>query len=367
MQHRRRDFPGAIHLVRVRGRPGESIFFPMDTLDRYPGNPREHSPNLQCWEYLVGRACDRHPALLHGYAWLPNEAIMLLQRFAQPVDVIMATVCGQYSRHLRKHGYAQRGQSPYSSRYESIVVTPGVLPYAVRHLYWQAISARLCSSPNEYPLCSYQLHYAKSVPFWFEQSNFIASLEQRGYVGRPGAERFLRKPESPHHCKQFASSSGRKSRIAGAPTDVAEALWRSEQPMSAPSLERVAHGVSALLREESDAPPLESVLGKALMTWYATRSGAATLGEMGRWFGCAPTTLRTDIESHRRKSPLLFCRTVEEFFSAHRREWRATASAQVISARNASRRYRKPSPTLDQCAPEDTLERIFLQGGASSI
>jgi hypothetical protein len=314
-QHGRHDYPKAIHLVSVRGRPDHSIFFPSEILRENPGYACEHPQQLHFWERLIARACYRYDAGVHAYIWLPNEALLLLQRFSVPLDVVMASVLGQYSRYLHNTGLVRKGASPYVSRYKSIEVTPGVLPYGVRHLYWRAVAAEFSSSPIEYPLCSYGLHYTETAPRWFEQRDFIAGLEQRGYFGRSGGDRFLLKPETPRQRLLFASRSARKPRIAGEHADVQDARWQAEQPGPSLSIEEIIAAVDRLIRRHS-AVPLESVLGKSLVTWYATRSGAATLDNLGRWFDCSPTTLRRNIESHRRRRPELFSYSVDELLSA---------------------------------------------------
>lgn len=314
-QYGRHDYPNAIHLVSVRGRPDHSIFFPAETLRENRGSVRERLPQLQFWESLVARACCRYDAGIHAYTWLPNEALLLLQRFSVPLDVVIASVLGQYSRHLHNAGLVRKESSPYLSRYASIEVTPGVLPYGVRHVYWRAVMAELSSSPIEYPLCSYVFHYAQKVPRWFEQNDFIAGLEQRGYFGQSGGDRFLLKPETPRHRSLFASRSGRTSRIAGERADVQDARWQARHSDPNPSIEEIIAAVTRLIRRHSTVP-IESVLGKSLVTWYATRSGAATLDNLGRWFDCSPTTLRRDIESHRRRRPEFFSYSVDELLSA---------------------------------------------------
>jgi hypothetical protein len=315
----RHDYPKAIHLVSVRGQPDRSIFFSAEMLREDRKSLREHFPDLHFWEHLVARACDRYEARVHAYTWLPNEALLLLQRFAVPLDVLVASMLGQYSRYLHEVGRIPKNASPYPSRYESVEVTPGVLPYGVRHLYWGAVLAGFSASPIEYPLCSYALHYAKVAPRWFEQKNFIAGLEQRGYFGRSGGDRFLLKPEIQRYGTLFALRSGRKARIVGEPVDVRDARWQAEHSAPIPSIEDVIAAVDRLMRTHSSIA-LESVLGKALVTWYATRSGAATLDELGRRFHCSSTTLRRDIESHRRRRPALFAYSVDELLTAKRLE-----------------------------------------------
>lgn len=300
----RHDYPGAIHLLHIRGRSGHTIFFPADALVDRRADARESSPDLQRWESLLARTCDRYGARVYAYSWLPNDAFLLLQRFAVPLRILVPSWLGQYARYLHKVGRVTAGQSPYLSRYHSIEVTPEAVPYAVRHVYWRAVRAGLCGSPSAYPLCSYPLHFAKSVPDWFSTDEFIARVARRGYVGEPLLRQFLAKPESRRHADLFEQLSSRTPQIAGESSDIEDSIQFAKYSPPAPSIEQVADAVETMLLRESLY--LDRVLTAALTTWYATRSGAATLKQMGLRFDREPTTLRADIESRRKTSPALF-------------------------------------------------------------
>jgi hypothetical protein len=310
MSHQgRHDHPNSIHLVSVRARGGTDIF----GLAAHPPAARatqaSHPPQLQCWESLLARACDRHAARVHGYTWLPDEALFLLQRSAVAMSVVLASLLGQYSRYLHRTGVVAPGRSPYTSRYESIEVTQSALPYAVRHLYWRAVRAGLCIWPDDYPWCSYAQHCADVVPTWFEQAEFIACLKASGVSGPKEVHEFLSQAEDSSHEAIFRQRSGRTPRITGLPADIERARWQASHPPSPPPLHHIFVGVRRLLRRGL-ATFDRDVLGKALITWYATRSGVATLEELALRFGCSPSTLRRDIESHRRRSPELFERGI---------------------------------------------------------
>jgi hypothetical protein len=335
MSHGRHDYPTAIHLLRVRGRAGNAIFFPAELLRQCPENAREHAPDLRFWESLVVRVCDRYDAKVHGYTWLPNETILLLQRFAAPLRIILASLVGQYSRHLHDTGRVPPGESPYLCRCESIEVTPELLPYAVRSLYARAVKAGLCASPSEYPFCTHNLHFAESVPPWFETQEFLARVRMRGHVGRASVEQFLAKPESQRHAAIFGRLSARTPLIAGEAADIYDAVQLAKHSLPAPSVEQVAAVVATLLSRESRSP--DRVLAAALTTWYATRTGAATLAQMGRHFDREPTTLRADIESHRKTTAALFGLTFEKFLALSRAHAPATAGLRVASRPDVSR------------------------------
>src|SRR5262249_37063063 len=225
------------------------------------------------------RACDRYGAKVHGYAWLPNEATLLLQRFAVPLRVILPSLLGVNSRYLHKVGRVPPGESVYCGRCESMQVTPELLPYAMRNLYARPVRAGLCSSAANYPLSSRSLHFATSVPSWFEPQEFLARVSTRGHVGRASVERFLEKPESRRHAELFGRLSSRTPRIAGESADIEDSMQLAKLSAPAPSAEEVAVAVATLLRRESLCT--DGVLAAALTTWYATRSGAATLNQMG--------------------------------------------------------------------------------------
>lgn len=327
MSQGRHDYPKAIHLLRVQGRAGDSIFFSAEVLRKHPDDVREHAPDLCFWESLVFRTCDRQVAKVHGYTWLPNVAILLLQRFAVPLRIILPSLLGQYSRYLHQKGRIPPETSPYLCRCESIEVTPELLPYAVRNLYAQAVRAGLCASPPEYPLCSQNLHYAESMPPWFETQEFLTRAQRRGHVGRASVEQFLSKPESRRHAKLFERLSARTARIAGEVADIDDSLQLAKHSPPAPSVEQVAEVVATLLSCESRFP--DRVLAAALITWYATRTGAATLAQMGQWFDRESTTLRAGIESHRKTNAALFELSPEEFLELSRAHVPAAAALRV--------------------------------------
>lgn len=300
----RNDYPDSIHLVSVRGRVGREIFFRAARPAGGCYNPDSRAAEVAFWEWLLARTCDRYGALVHAYCWLPDEAVLLIQRFAVSLDIMFSSLLGQYSRYLHRAGRVPARERPYASRYSSIQVSPGLLPFAVRHVYWRAVRAKLCRDPGGHVLSSYRLHFASVVPSWFEQREFLAQVERRGYVGQAAVEEFIRTPERLEHRALFGDQAGRRPRVAAEPEELT-ARWRASRLRVPPSVEDVVDAVRSQLLVGT-TPPGGSVLEKALIAWYATRSGAATLAELGLRFGCSPTTLRRDIESHRRKQPRLF-------------------------------------------------------------
>lgn len=313
MPQGRHDYPNSIHLVRVQGRAGHEIFFPEWRLREQDHQSRQCVPSIQFWESLIARTCDRWSARVHGYAWLPNQAAFLVQRFAVPLRIILASLLGQYSRYLHNVGNVPYYESPYLDRCASIEVTPELLPYALRNLYAGPIRAGLCATPQEYRFCSLDLHCSANTPPWLETREFLQRIRKRGHFDRASIAEFLARPEAPRHAKLFDLVSARTPQIAGEQSDIEESIQFARHAKAAPSVEQIAETVRAILGKASR--PYDGVLAAALTTWHATRTGAATLAQMGRWFQRQPTTLRADIESHRKSSPELFDVTIQEFKS----------------------------------------------------
>src|SRR6185437_3567506 len=57
-------------------------------------------------------------------------------------------------------------------------------------------------------------------------------------------------------------------------------------------------------------------LARALVAWYAMRTGTAQIGVVARWFNVTSADLRYLIWTHRRKNPQYFSKSLPELFPA---------------------------------------------------
>lgn len=311
----RLDFSEAIHYVGVAGHVGASILFDTDLLGRHPENPWAQAPDLQWFEFLLARACDECGALIHGYAWLPNCAIIVLQRFEVPLDIILGSVCGQYARYLRGQGRIPRNQAVYRSRYESKVIAPMYLSYAVRRAHWSPVGVGLCESPADYHLSSDAVYAAKAPPRWVSTAQALGAVELRGRSRTAAYREFMNRGESEYVRQLFTRGSKWDRRVVGDRAFVGEAVWRASHAAPPPSRNEVIGAVAVLLGTSPSAVYEQTptgVLGRALVAWYASRSGAATLSETGRWFCRSATTLRREIDKYRELKPALFRPNMQE-------------------------------------------------------
>jgi hypothetical protein len=315
----RLDFPEAIHCVCVSGRPRASIFFDESIIRRNADSHREHSSDVRQFEFLLARACDESGALVHGYSWLPNSAIIVIQRFDVPLELTMGSVFGQYSRYLRSQGRAARDQAVYSSRYASKVIAPMYLPYAVRRAHRRPVDADLCTRAADYPFSSERVYAGKLHCQWVTTSAVLGALQQRGYGGPTGYHQFMEKGDSEHVARLFTRGSRWDRRAVSDHAFVGEAMWKAANVRPAPSRDQVINAVARLMRRPSavvyERTP-DGVLGRALVAWYATRSGAATLLEVGRWFSRSASTLRREIDKYRVLKAALFGLTSLELLSS---------------------------------------------------
>jgi putative transposase len=314
----RLDFPEAIHYVFVSGRPGGSIFFDEGTARGHEGNLQEHTPRVQRFESLLGRACDESGALVHGYSWLPNAAIIVMQRFDVPLELIVGSVFGQYSRYLRSRGRVSRDERVYNGRYDNKVIAPMYLPYAVRRAHRSPVNAGLCDRPAEYPYSSARVYTGPLTSRWIDTTAVTAALRERGYAGPAGYRQFMDKADTEHVARLFACGSKWDRRVVGDRAFVSEAMRKAAHVPPAPTQVQLVEAVARLLGMQPTSiyeRTHGSVIGRALVAWYATRSGAATLLEVGRWFSRSATTLRREIDKYKVLKPTLFHLSTQDLLS----------------------------------------------------
>jgi hypothetical protein len=126
------------------------------------------------------------------------------------------------------------------------------------------------------------------------------------------------KADTEHVARLFACGSKWDRRVVGDRAFVGEALRKAAHVPAAPTQDELVEAVGRLLGMQ---PTLVyerahgSVIGRALVAWYATRSGAATLLEVGRWFSRSATTLRREIDKYKVLKPTLFHLSTQDLLS----------------------------------------------------
>jgi putative transposase len=305
----RLDFKDAIHYVRIRGNEGSQIFFDADDLERSPKAPRRNTPaNLRKFENLIDATSDEYGVRLHAYCIEPNACLLVLQRRGAPLDSFMGRLCGRYSRYLRSVDLGKK-TAVFGSRYESKVIAPEYLPYAVRRVHYTPVLVGLCASRVDYPFSSERAYVGESSAVRLDMLAVWAALEQKGYFALHGYRNFMNQPETHYVAELFARGAPTDPRIVGSKVYVQQARSLAANPSEHLSREQLIAGVAQLL----NTTPAEiysathiGVLGRSLVAWYGRRNGAATLTEMGRWFSVTGATLGQGMRFQRGLAPDLF-------------------------------------------------------------
>jgi putative transposase len=301
----RLDFRDAIQYVHLRGRDGKFIFFdPAILLDRGE-SPRQHAPGVRRFEALLATTCEECAATLLGYCIEPNSAWLVLQITGAPLVACMRRLSGQYSRRSS----TSSGQSVFAGRYESQVIAPEYLAYAVRRVHRRPVEAGLCRRSIDYPFSSERAYLGEPTILPMNFRPVRMDLQQKGYSGRRGYREFMNHPDTPYLVKLFAQGSPHDARIVGAKPFVQQVRYLAAHPSPVPTREQLIARVARLMHiADADlfAATRLGALGRALVAWYGLRSGAATLSEMAEWFSITGATLGQSMRHHRRKAPELF-------------------------------------------------------------
>jgi hypothetical protein len=307
-RHKRLDFRGALHYVRVDGRQGAEIFFDSTILRSFPKAPRYYAPHLRTFELLLAATCEERAATLHAYCLEPNSGVFIMNTAGAPLHSFMQRLCGGYSRYLRAGPFAAR-QDLFATRYESRVIAPEYLPHAVRRAHYSPVASGLCRRRVDYPFSSERAYTGERAPIPISMVDFRAALELKGHFGAKGYRDFMDQDESPYVANLFTRGSPLDPRVVGGKLFAQQVRQTVSQPAAVPTREQLIGGVAALIKvgpTDILSATHVGVLGRALVAWYGLRTGAATLTEMGRWFSVTSATLGQAMRHHRKMSPDLF-------------------------------------------------------------
>ena len=306
------EFPGALHLVSAGGSPGAHVFYDPDLFTRFPDNPRAHAPHVEVFERLLWDACEQYDAWVHAYVTEPNTALIVLQSGGAPLSWLMHDLLSRYARHLGGEHPTPRGAKLFPRRYKAQLVQPAKLPYAVRYVQRRELPAARRRAVN-HPFSSSLIYCGRRAPpARFRVSALRAALEPLGYVG-PGAYfEFMARGDSPAIADLLARP------VIGERGYRQAVRERCSTPVPAPSPEDLLREVTCTVLHTEPGVACASThrgaLARALVAWYAMRTGAARIGTVGGWFGVTSSDLRYLIHRHRRAHPQYFALATPDLF-----------------------------------------------------
>ncbi|HEX3912160.1 MAG TPA: hypothetical protein VHW71_01525 [Steroidobacteraceae bacterium] len=307
----RLDFHGAIHLVRMRGREGYNIYFDQHVLNHAAVERWQQVPHLLQFLKHLDECCSECGTDLFGYCVQPNEATLLLRTAGAPLDACMQRLGGRYARYLHAREVLPKSVGPYAARYESKVLAPEYLPHALRRVHARPLHSGLARRALDYPFSSAPAYVGARSSVHLQTAAVWFALERKGMSGSRGYLEFMEKPETTHVSLLFDHGSPLDARVVGGHVFVTQVRDAMRHPRAPPTRDQLIQAVERLLTLEPAqvfGAGHQGVLARALVAWYAMRSGMASVREAGTWFGVSGATLGKAIRHHRSVSPELFSR-----------------------------------------------------------
>jgi putative transposase len=297
-RYRRRQVlhvPGGIYHVIQRGNIRQPIF--TDAAD------------YAVFERLLATALARCRARVHAFCWEANAIHLAVQATDVPIGRLMQRLTSQYARHThRRHGTAG---ALFQQRYHWLLIDPHVhLLKLVRHLHLLPIRSGVVSNPRDYALSSHRAYLGLTRIPWLTTDAVQRLLAPRPEQARYAFRKLMFEAPAPEEGSLF-ERGGDDPRILGDRQFMANIPRHMRVVGSTDSLDRVIDAVSRTLnlaRSEvlSHSRQRRVVLARALITWYATERGVATLAEVGRKLRRDPSTLFVGVERYRVLRPELF-------------------------------------------------------------
>lgn len=309
------EFEGAIYLVTLSGYSGGHVFYNPQILTQFPRNPRSHAPDAEHFEGLLWDTCDQYDAQVHAYVLESNAAAIVIQTAAAPLGWIIHDVLVRYSTHLVEQRRTPEGERPFPRRYKAQIVHPSKLPYVVRYVQRREIPADPRRRAINHPFSSNLIYCGRRTkPACFVLSAKRETLEPLGYLGPKAYFEFMRTSDTPAIAYMLSRN------VIGEKDFLKTVRERCRKPALAPSPDELLRQVTGTLLHTDPSIACtcthKGALARALVAWYAMRTGAAQIGTVSRWFGVTSSDLRYLIRRHRGKHPQYFSRPLLELFPA---------------------------------------------------
>src|SRR5579862_694947 len=108
-RHERLHYPGAIHIVSVKGPVNGCLFYDPRRLPQLAAARVADAPIVRLFFGLIDEARSEHGAIVHGYCICPNDALLTIQTRGAPLTWLMRVLCGRLSQRLHGLGYVPAG------------------------------------------------------------------------------------------------------------------------------------------------------------------------------------------------------------------------------------------------------------------
>jgi putative transposase len=234
-------------------------------------------------------------ATLHAYACLPLSMLLVLQVDRIPVGRFMQRLTSRYGRGV--HRRTRETGHFFRQRYRAVLIEPEkYLPKLVRYVH--GLAAADCSSRDV---------YAGAVKVSWLTTRMTLNL-LGGASGIEGIEELVL-PAPPEDIELFVRAPNLA--VLGSPGFLATLPRAARNYRTRASFEDIVRTVTSLLDVDaeqviSSSRQRDLTLARAVIAWYATERGVATLSEVARRLCRDPSTLSSAISRYRLRRPELF-------------------------------------------------------------
>lgn len=238
------------------------------------------------YEAQLGYALRRWCARVHTHCWLPQCALLEIQIGSAPLEHVMHSLRGPFSRYFRN---ATGSPEPvYAGRYKAWLLEPACTLDLRRDICWRPVRAGLCKHPTEYPHTTIHHALTTSTPPFLARSHLLTWLQQRQHHPRAQLLRFVSAPPSPAF-SALLSGSPHDRRIIGNPAFVHRTHRERYRPSSVAPADSVIEWARRFLASVATTLPKtvadsEPALVPALAAWVASCSGTASVSAAAIWF-----------------------------------------------------------------------------------
>jgi REP-associated tyrosine transposase len=288
--------PGGVYYVVQRSNARQPIF--TDAAD------------YAIFERLLATMLARCRARVHAFCWEVDAIHLALQVTDMPVGRLMQRLSSQYAR--RVHRRQGNGGHLFQQRYHSLLIDPDAyLLKLVRYLHLIPVRSSAVRDPTDYALSSQRAYLGMTQIPWLTTSVALRMLAQRPEQARYAYRRLMFEAPAPDEGAHFEKGCDEDPRVLGDRQFMADIPRHMRVYRSSYSLDQVIDTVSCTLGVErsevlSRSRQRRLSLARALITWYATERGVATLAEVARRLERDPSTLFVGVERYRTLRPELF-------------------------------------------------------------
>ena len=227
-----------------------------------------------------------------------------------PIGKLMQRLTSQYAREI--HRRQGRCGHLFQQRYQALLVDPDAyLLSLIRHIHTVPVRSRLVANVEDYPLSGHRAYIGMSTVPWLTTSSALRLLGHRHEHTRQAYRQFMLEAPDTEAIARFERGGEEDPRVLGDREFMAIVPRHQRVFRSSRSLDQVIDTVSRTLAVERDEVLSRSrqrrlALARALIAWYATERGIATLAEVARRLQRDPSTLFVAVERYRSLRPELF-------------------------------------------------------------